>query len=226
MGKYEQEFKNDNFIKPKPKEIERNDGRKSRPKLHPHQTVRSNRPRQLHKPVSRQAKSSYQNRLPRQTETPQHPMTKRMQRSITVHEKPRVFPHRTSRKSENSRKPTYAEIVRGSGRFTRRAIEGQTNTGYTKNSKRPAYFLESTHGGNYRPIATRKTTTMSTNLEGISTPALKPLNDQNRKDPKIIDLSSRDLTTNEIKLLKKGLKFTPTPETNKNELRNDIQEFG
>ena len=39
-------------------------------------------------------------------------------------------------------------------------------------------------------------------------------------------MSSRDLTTNEIKLLKKGLKFTPTQETNKNELRNDIQEFG
>ena len=76
------------------------------------------------------------------------------------------------------------------------------------------------------PTNTRKTTTMSTNLEGISTPVFKPLNDQNRKDPKIINLSSRDLTTNEIKLLKKGLKCTPTPETNKNELRNNIQEFG
>ena len=39
-------------------------------------------------------------------------------------------------------------------------------------------------------------------------------------------MSSRDLTTNEIKLLKKGLKFTPTPKANKNELRNDIQAFG
>ena len=67
---------------------------------------------------------------------------------------------------------------------------------------------------------------MSTNLDGISTPVPKPLNDQNRKDPKIINFSSRDLTTNKIKFLKKGLKFTPTPETNKNKLRNDIQEFG
>ena len=78
------------------------------------------------------------------------------------------------------------------------------------------------------PANARKPTTMSTNTvtEGISTPVFKPLNDQNRKDPKIINLSSRDLTTNEIKLLKKVLKFTPTLKTNKNELRNDIQEFG
>ena len=175
LGKYEQEFKNDDFIKPKPKEIGRNNGRKSRPNLHPYQTRRSNKPRQPHKPVSQQAKSRYQNRLPPQTKTPPHPMNKTMQRGFRVQEKPRVFPHRTSRRFENSRKPTYAEVVRAPGRFTRRTFERQTNTGYTKSSERPAYFLESTHGGNYRPILESQKPCPRTRRESQRQYLIKPM---------------------------------------------------
>jgi len=44
--------------------------------------------------------------------------------------------------------------------------------------------------------------------------------------PKVINLSSRKLTIDEIELLKKGLKFCPTPNSNNNdELKTDILEF-
>lgn len=39
-------------------------------------------------------------------------------------------------------------------------------------------------------------------------------------------MSSKELTKNEIQLLKRGLKFTPTPRQNTTELKNDVQEFG
>ena len=41
----------------------------------------------------------------------------------------------------------------------------------------------------------------------------------------IINLSKRKLTDNEIKLLKRGLKFTPTPGEDKIQLGADIDEF-
>ena len=44
-------------------------------------------------------------------------------------------------------------------------------------------------------------------------------------EPKIINLSSRDLTRAEIKLLKRELKFTPTPQADKKGLEADMQEF-
>ena len=44
-------------------------------------------------------------------------------------------------------------------------------------------------------------------------------------DPKVINLSNRNLTDSEILLLKKGLKFTPTPKSNTSELRADVNEF-
>jgi len=44
-------------------------------------------------------------------------------------------------------------------------------------------------------------------------------------DPKIINLSSQDLDNDEINLLKRGLKFTPIPNKNLQELHNDTQEF-
>ena len=46
-----------------------------------------------------------------------------------------------------------------------------------------------------------------------------------RIDPKIINLSKRELDESEIELLKKGLKFTPTPPVNHQELAEDIQTF-
>lgn len=45
-------------------------------------------------------------------------------------------------------------------------------------------------------------------------------------EPKIINISTRELSCNEIKLLKRGLKFTPTPQQNRKELKTDLQEFG
>lgn len=43
--------------------------------------------------------------------------------------------------------------------------------------------------------------------------------------PKVINLSSRDLTTDEIKLLSYGPKFAPTPSTDTEGLKNDVKEF-
>ena len=47
----------------------------------------------------------------------------------------------------------------------------------------------------------------------------------NLEDPKIFNLSSRDLSVNEVKLLMKGLKFTPTPKPNEIEVKSDIKSF-
>ena len=38
-------------------------------------------------------------------------------------------------------------------------------------------------------------------------------------------MPSRELSNEEIKLLERGLKFTPTPKQNRSELKTDIQEF-
>ena len=43
-------------------------------------------------------------------------------------------------------------------------------------------------------------------------------------EPKIINISRRELTNDEIRLLKRGLKFTPIPKQNK-EFEADLQEF-
>lgn len=44
-------------------------------------------------------------------------------------------------------------------------------------------------------------------------------------DPHIINISSRDLTEIEIKLLEKRLKFKPTPQRNTTDLIKDTEEF-
>ena len=44
-------------------------------------------------------------------------------------------------------------------------------------------------------------------------------------EPKVINLSSKKLSSAEIQLLSKGLKFTPTPKPNVTELESDITEF-
>ena len=42
---------------------------------------------------------------------------------------------------------------------------------------------------------------------------------------KVINMSNTPLSDAQIKLLSKGLKFTPTPKSNKRELESDIKEF-
>ena len=44
-------------------------------------------------------------------------------------------------------------------------------------------------------------------------------------NPKIINLSKRIFSDNEIILLKRGLKFTPTPNEDKIQLGADIEDF-
>jgi hypothetical protein len=44
-------------------------------------------------------------------------------------------------------------------------------------------------------------------------------------EPKIINLSSIDLSTDQINVLKLGLKFTPTPKQNNQDLQADVIEF-
>jgi hypothetical protein len=49
------------------------------------------------------------------------------------------------------------------------------------------------------------------------------VNETRNIHPKIINLSKRNLTESEIKLLKNGLKFTPTPNENKTLLGAEIK---
>ena len=44
-------------------------------------------------------------------------------------------------------------------------------------------------------------------------------------NPKVINLSRKQLTEFEIKLLSKGLKYTPAPNVNKQELKKDLKEY-
>ena len=44
-------------------------------------------------------------------------------------------------------------------------------------------------------------------------------------EPKVFNLSDRQLTDSEIKLLSKGLKYTPTPHINNQELKTDIKAY-
>ena len=43
--------------------------------------------------------------------------------------------------------------------------------------------------------------------------------------PKIFNLANKVLSQQHVNVLRKGLKFTPTPLPNKIELKNDIQQF-
>ena len=45
-------------------------------------------------------------------------------------------------------------------------------------------------------------------------------------DAKIVNISSTELSINEITLLEKGMKFPPTSKQNTKELKDDLQEFG
>ena len=49
--------------------------------------------------------------------------------------------------------------------------------------------------------------------------------DRNKTQPKIINLSKVELNKNEINLLKKGPKFTPTPKQNNENLKKDVHSF-
>ena len=50
--------------------------------------------------------------------------------------------------------------------------------------------------------------------------------EQEYEKPKVINLSNNILTEQEIQLLAKGLKFTPTPQfSNFTEIKNDISNF-
>ena len=51
----------------------------------------------------------------------------------------------------------------------------------------------------------------------------KPSSTNTITDPKVFNLSSRNLTACEIQLLSKGLKYTPTPQRNHHELKTDIK---
>jgi hypothetical protein len=54
---------------------------------------------------------------------------------------------------------------------------------------------------------------------------VRNLNETRKIHPKVINLSKRNLTEGEIKLLKNGLKFTPTPNEDKTLLGADIDVF-
>ncbi|KAK3098881.1 hypothetical protein FSP39_023944 [Pinctada imbricata] len=52
-----------------------------------------------------------------------------------------------------------------------------------------------------------------------------PATEETRTEPKIINISQRNLTETEIQLLEHGLKFTPTPMSDKVDLVKDMEEF-
>lgn len=56
-------------------------------------------------------------------------------------------------------------------------------------------------------------------------PKVQEILEKNSSEPKIINLSKKDLTIDEIKILERGLKFTPTPKCDKTDLINDTEEF-
>ena len=53
----------------------------------------------------------------------------------------------------------------------------------------------------------------------------KPSSTNTITDPKVFNLSSRNLTACEIQLLSKGLKYTPTPQRNHHELKTYIKSY-
>ena len=75
-------------------------------------------------------------------------------------------------------------------------------------------------------ISTRPVPTNSISPTTTITSAGELLDTRSTTEPKIVNMSSRELSSNAIKLLKKGLKFTLTPRRNETELKTDIQEFG
>ena len=77
-----------------------------------------------------------------------------------------------------------------------------------------------------KKITTRRAPTHSISPLTTITSTGELLDNRSTTKPKIINMSSRELSSNEIKLLKKGLKFTPIPRRNETELKTDIQEFG
>ena len=60
--------------------------------------------------------------------------------------------------------------------------------------------------------------------KNVKTPVNKS-SKQNEKHIKIINMSSESLSKSQIRLLCKGLKFTPTPISNQPELEKDVDEF-
>ena len=60
-------------------------------------------------------------------------------------------------------------------------------------------------------------------------PILTPSSTNNKPNVlsnlQVVNLSSRNLTKRQIELLKKRLKFTPTPKKNIGEIKTDIKDF-
>jgi hypothetical protein len=51
------------------------------------------------------------------------------------------------------------------------------------------------------------------------------INKQIKVDPKVINISKRTFSKDEIEILEKGFKFTPTPNPDNLTLEKDIDEF-
>ena len=76
------------------------------------------------------------------------------------------------------------------------------------------------------PIWPLSTTTKTGFSEGNATAESYITNDhQGRIQPKIINLSRKNLNPSEIEILRKGLKFTPTPKQNSLQLKLEVDRF-
>ncbi|XP_062604091.1 uncharacterized protein LOC134265884, partial [Saccostrea cucullata] len=89
---------------------------------------------------------------------------------------------------------------------------------HQKNNNRPTKIRQQKHILQHQEQKRRRQTEQRTEIPASST-------NEKRVEPKVINLSSKQLNEWEIKLLSKGLKYTPTPNSNKQELKKDIKEY-
>lgn len=157
LEKYEEEFKSNDFIKPR---NDRNTNRERRgnnpttrvPTANYHQQklkfhqLKPKFPRseQNRRKNTKNSNYTYQSQRNNKTPTARGPQEKRSQK----------FPRKQSTEDKkNGKYLTYADVVRGSYRNTREEFKPQSNrTNIRGNRKQDYYFLASTHGGNHPPI--------------------------------------------------------------------------
>ena len=103
---------------------------------------------------------------------------------------------------------------RDNGKKNRRYVKQTTAREIFEGSKATRKTIESTitsHTDNNKSQKNKKNTKYTKEAE--------------IKNPKIINLSCKTFTKQQLDILKKGLKFTPTPQKNLVDLKNDLKVF-
>lgn len=107
-------------------------------------------------------------------------------------------------------------------------VTAETTPISSKPATTPQQYKQPRQKSFFKPDYRTKSHTQRTILEFkklIQIAEIPKKNKQSVIEPKIINISNTDLTKSEIKLLKRGLKFTPIPRENQKELEADLHEF-